>query len=190
MSARFLFDHSVNDSLGRVSINRILGGQNNEVISSSRRVAHFGIHFIGRAYICPGPKAGCPACGRIPSRFLGILCSAVPGHTMLTEIGQSTLADMERVKDARTISCYAGTKWRLSRSASKKPLRAEYLESIPTSRYYQISDAVFIRAMARIYSLPDPGAGTTWETWPVDVVPALLDQLERCFVPMPKKKLD
>jgi hypothetical protein len=185
MAYSLLFDQGVSDSQGRVSINRILGGQSNEIVIGSDRIAHFAIHYFGRAYICPGKRAGCPACGRSPSRFLALLCSGVPGHTMLTEIGQATLDIIVRAKDTKSIERYAGTKWKLSRSATKRPLFATYIETVPTSRYFQVPDRDFISAIARIYSLPRPSVGTTWETWPEQVGQSLVENLERCFVKMP-----
>lgn len=175
-----LFDLDFVDASLRVGIIKFAPGQSATVCLSSERVPVYEVHFIGRAFICPGD--GCPACGTVAKRMHGFAVSGHCSNVQLVELGRPTILRMDEVRREKQITQLLGTTWRFSRSSHKRPLLPECIASTPGQLASTVSDQALMRAITRLYGLPSPGRDWTWDTFPSRIRETLHRQLRRALL--------
>lgn len=170
----FLFEETFGFDGTKVTLIRPVLNQVIRLTISNETVLQYVVHFIGKAYLCPGPDF-CPACGAVSKRPLAMLCGGTDHNVGLLEIGSPTLAAMDAIRHKNSLTSLVGTTWTFIRRKAKRPLEPT-LESLSTAAAPGVvSDTVLLRSFAKLFSLPRPSAGVR----PEDYAASIQDELSK-----------
>lgn len=179
-----LFEMDVVEGSFRVGLIRLKSGEQHRITFSSERLPVYEIHFIGRGFICPdslglgGPKS-CPACGVHAKRLLGLGITGTERYIQFVEFGAPSLGSIDAQRRESSLLSITGTKWWIGRRSNKRPLEVKYEGLDPTASRAPISDTAIMRAICRLYMLPNPSASWAWSEFGARIAETLHRQIRR-----------
>lgn len=180
-----LFDQSFGSGSYRVNVLKVNPGRPVEFVVRSEYLPRMNIHFLGRAYVCPGVEAGCPACGLYASRHLGYLVSGTSTCMDLVEVGAPTLDLLGRLLSASGLTSPLACRLELKRSAAKRPIFPTLLSSNHDLGAGPIERHEVLRAMARLFTLPSPHVGESNYSYEDRTASTLVEVLRRRLYELP-----
>lgn len=164
----------------RVSIAKINAPQSHSFIFSSERFPVYEIHFIGRAFICPGD--GCAACGVVSKRLHGLGVSGTNRHVTFVEFGAPSIVRLDAIRREMDLQKIIGSRWTVNRPSNKRPLQVCFVGFEPSSTYEVISDQTLMRAISRLYSVPSPESSWCWDTYAERIKESLHRQIKKALL--------
>lgn len=145
---------------------------------SSPVVLTYAVHFIGRAFICPGGSL-CPACGTVSKRTLSLVAAGNEDNVALCEIGAQTLVELERIAATNNLENLHGSSWRFCRTIAKRPLAVEFVGLRPADQRQMITEHKFLLCFAKLFSLPRPTVGANQSLYAESIRTVLAEKLTR-----------
>lgn len=148
---------------------------------TSEQMIHYAIHFIGRAFICPGEEV-CPACGTVNKRSLSMLCGGSDQDIAVLELAAPTLACIDAEVRKNDLKGLLGTRWEFCRLIAKRPLSVNFAGMMSPDCFTQLSSALVLRAFAKLFSLPNPDKFSDHRSYAASIEPVLVLKLKAALL--------